>query len=119
MREFETGANRNSKDGKLCYEGFFSPLVLKRRAEYMHKHRVLDDGSLRDPDNWQKGIPVEESMDSMFRHFEDIWLHMRGYGYAATESLQDALCAVMFNCESILLHELTSKCTKEITASGK
>src|SRR5687768_4320669 len=35
MREFETGATRNLDNGKLDYEGFLSPLVMERFAEYM------------------------------------------------------------------------------------
>ena len=39
MRKFETGATRNLDDGKFDFDGFLSPLTLKRFAEYMHKHR--------------------------------------------------------------------------------
>ncbi len=44
MRNFETGATRNLCDDKLAYEGFNSPLVMKRFAEYMHLHRKQADG---------------------------------------------------------------------------
>jgi len=50
MREFKTGANRNSEEGKLDYEGFLHPLVIEEFAKYMHKHRHLEDGTLRDSD---------------------------------------------------------------------
>ena len=40
-RQFSTGANRNSEEGKLDFEGFISPLVIQRFGEYMHKHRHL------------------------------------------------------------------------------
>ncbi len=56
-REFISGATRNSEEGKLDYEGFLSPLALARYAQYMHRHRELEDGTLRASDNWQKGIP--------------------------------------------------------------
>lgn len=107
MREFETGATRDSDNGKLDYEGFFSPFVLERRAQYMHKHRYQSDGTLRDSDNWQKGMPTEEYMKSMFRHFMEAWTIHRTHvddGYDK-KALQEALCAVMFNCEGYL-HEL-------------
>lgn len=97
MRVFDTGATRNPDDGKLKYEGFLSPIVLKRFAEYMHLHRKQADGKLRDPDNWQKGIPRDAYTDSLVRHVMDIWLHQRGYSYEATEDLETALCATMFN----------------------
>src|SRR5262249_20215749 len=59
-RIFKTGATRDTDTGKLDYEGFLSPLVLKRYAEYMHQHRVMKDGAMRASDNWQRGIPLDE-----------------------------------------------------------
>jgi hypothetical protein len=100
MRLFETGATRNVDDNKLDYEGFLSPLVLKRYAEYMHTNRKQADGALRDSDNWQKGIPLPAYMKSLKRHVMDVWLSHRGY--AAGEPLQVALCAVLFNAMGYL-----------------
>jgi hypothetical protein len=111
--EFETGANRNSNQGKLDYEGFLSPLALKAYAEYMHKNRELEDGTLRDSDNWQKGIPLDSYMKSMFRHFTDVWSTHRGY--ETEENQVTNLCAVMFNTMG-MLHELLKK---EKNASSK
>ena len=62
MREFETGATRDTNDGKLDFEGFLSPLALVRYAEYMNKNRIQADGKVRASDNWQKGIPREVYM---------------------------------------------------------
>lgn len=109
LREFETGANRNSDKGKLEYRRFFSALAQKRRAEYMDKHRKLEDGTLREPDNWKRGIPSDVCADSLERHMQDIKLYFEGYEFAMTEDIEDALCAVMFNCESILLTILQSE----------
>jgi len=106
VRKFEGGATRGTDVGKLDYEGFFSPIVLKRRAEYMHKHRVQSDGKLRASDNWQKGIPVDEYMKSMFRHFVDVWTEYRGYD--SREGIEEALCALMFNAEGYL-YEILEK----------
>ncbi len=103
IRRFDTGATRDTDDGKLDYEGFLSPLVLRRYAEYMHEHRYLRDGTVRTSDNWQKGIPLDAYMKSGWRHFMDWWLHHRcedGEG-----SLEDALCALIFNASGYL-HEL-------------
>lgn len=111
MRRFETGATRDTDDGKLDYEAFFSPLVLRRRAEYMHEHRVQSDGSLRDGDNWQKGMPLEAFMKSGWRHFMDWWTGHRkqpdalDVAFESRKQLEDALCALMFNAEGYL-HEL-------------
>lgn len=107
-RVFESGAYRDGDREKLDYEGFFSPLVLRRRAEYMHKHRVQSNGELRESDNWQKGIPIEEYMKSLFRHFMELWSLHRGDGAdgeSYIDDLENALCAVMFNAEGYL-HEL-------------
>ena len=72
MRKFNTGATRDVDNDKLDFEGFLSPTVLIRYAEYMHTHRKQSDGALRDSDNWQKGIPKEVYMKSMWRHFMDV-----------------------------------------------
>lgn len=103
IREFETGATRTDDKERLDYEGFLSPLVLKRYAEYMHKHRKQADGTLRDSDNWQKGIPVTEYMKSKWRHFMDTWRIVRCGGDEA--ELEDFLCAELFNTMG-LLHEI-------------
>lgn len=103
VRKFDTGATRDTDSGKFDYEGFMSPLVVKRFGEYMDKHRVLPDGTLRASDNWQKGIPLDVYMKSGFRHFMDWWLDHRGLPVDA--DVEDALCALMFNVQGYL-HEM-------------
>jgi len=39
MRTFASGATRDADDHKLDFEGFLSPFVLERYAQYMHKHQ--------------------------------------------------------------------------------
>lgn len=102
MRKFHSGATRDTDEGKLAYKGFLSPRVLKRFAEYMHKHRIQADGNLRAADNWQKGMPVDVYVDSLIRHVFDVWLHAEGEGELAREGMEDALCAVIFNAQGIL-----------------
>ncbi len=102
MRTFGTGATRNTDVNKLDYEGFLSPTVLKRYAEYLHKHRVQADGNIRESDNWQKGIPKDVYMKSAFRHFMDVWSCHRGVGNA---DLEESLCATLFNLMGYL-HEV-------------
>src|SRR5262249_47730964 len=100
VRKFETGATRDTDTGKYDYEAFFSALVLERRAAFMHKNRHQKDGSLRDGDNWQKGIPLPVYMKSGFRHFFDLWKEHRGL---KTEmGLEESICALMFNLEGYL-----------------
>lgn len=106
LREFESGATRDTDTGKLDYEGFLSPAVLECYAQYMHKHRVQTDGSLRASDNWQKGMPFEVYMKSLWRHFKDVWSEHRGLG--SQDGLKDALCGVLFNTMGYL-HETLKK----------
>ncbi len=103
MRTFATGATRDNDAGKLDYEGFLSPLVLKRYAEYLHKHRRQADGKLRDSDNWQKGIPVKEYLKSKWRHFVDVWMQLRGW--PGQDTLEDSICGDLFNTMG-MLHEI-------------
>jgi hypothetical protein len=100
MRTFDTGATRDTDEGKFDYEGFLSPLVLERYAEYMHQHRKQADGKMRDSDNWQKGIPPQQDLKSAWRHFLDVWKLMRGFRCKVT--LEDALCALLFNIMGLL-----------------
>lgn len=106
VRTFSTGATRGSSDDKPDYEGYLSPLVIKRFGEYMTKHRVQADGGIRDSDNWQKGIPPQEYLKSAFRHFLDVWLWHRGNFGAMTEcGVEEALCGLLFNAQGYL-HEI-------------
>lgn len=113
MRKFETGATRNVDTNKYDYEGFFSPLVLRRRAQFMHEHRVQADGQLRDSDNWQKGIPLNEYMKSLYRHFVELWLLHRGFpAYdenGKSVDLENALTALLFNGEGYLHEHLKAR----------
>lgn len=102
MRNFETGATRDSDEGKFDYEGFISPLVIQRFGQYMHRHRVQADGNLRASDNWQKGIPLDAYIKSGWRHFMDWWRQHRGY--VGQDELEESLCALMFNVMGYL-HE--------------
>ena len=107
MRNFESGATRDSDTEKFDHEGFLSYTVLMRYAEYMHSHRIQADGALRDSDNWQKGIPKDAYMKSMFRHFMDVWGNHRGY--ETDESQEVALCALLFNVSGYLYELLKDK----------
>ena len=111
MRKFKTGATRDDDTGKLDYEGFLSPTVLRRYANYMHEHREQADGETRSSDNWKKGIKIEAYMDSMWRHFMDVWMAYSimkwttGKNDASMFTLQDQLCALLFNVMG-MLHEV-------------
>ena len=107
-RKFDTGATRDADDGKIDFEGFLSPLVLQRYGEYMNRHRKLADGSLRDSDNWQKGIPLSAYMKSLWRHVKDAWTAHRGYATYSGDDIEEELCAVIFNASGYLHERLKS-----------
>lgn len=96
-RVFDSGASRDSDEGKLDYEGFVCPYVIKKFAEYMHSKRSMSNGEVRDSDNWQKGIPKSELIKSAVRHMQDWKLTHRGYEDEAIENIEETLCALMFN----------------------
>ena len=100
VRIFKSGATRDTDEGKLDYEGFLSPVVLERFAEYMQKHRIQSDGRLRESDNWQKGIPVHQYVKSLWRHFMAVWK-----GHRNGQIGEEDVCAMLFNTMG-LLHEL-------------
>src|SRR5437899_8805146 len=100
IRKFNTGATRDTSTGKIDYEAFMSPIVIKAYAEYLNKHRIGSDGSLREGDNWQKLFGEKHydvCMKSMWRHFMDVWLYQRGSKDQMVGSIDDALAAVIFN----------------------
>lgn len=125
VRKFDTGATRDIDTTKNDYEGFLSPLVIERFGEYMTKHRVQADGSLRESDNWQKGIPLPAYMKSAWRHFLQWWKLHRGYqiypmGWSKwpdgetrePEDIEEVLCAMIFNAQGYLHEVLKKKAAK-------
>lgn len=107
VRIFPSGATRDTDANKLDFEGFLSPLALQAFAEYMHANRVQTDGNVRASDNWQKGIPLDAYMKSMWRHFFAVWSTYRDEidtGSTKNEQVQN-LCALLFNVQG-MLHEI-------------
>ena len=105
IRTFDTGATRDTDTSKPDYEGFLSPLVIERFGVYMSKNRLQKDGSTRDSDNWQRGIPFDVYMKSLWRHFQEVWILHRTNRAADSAPAEEALCAVMFNAMG-MLHEI-------------
>lgn len=107
MNSFDTGATRDTSEGKLDMEGFTHPMVEKQFAKYMNMNRIQSDGQLRDSDNWQKGIPKKEYVKSLRRHHDDNWQEWRGH---ATEAgVIAALCGIIFNAKGLLLEILKDR----------
>ena len=100
-RQFPSGATRDTEEGKLDYSGFLSPAVLERFAQYMNKHRVRGDGSVREANDWKKGMPDDVYLKSLLRHTMDVWKAILEEG-TPNEDIEEALCAVIFNAQGIL-----------------
>jgi FMN phosphatase YigB (HAD superfamily) len=112
MRIFESGATRDTSDGKLNYVKALSPIVLKRYVEYLGQHRQQADGGLRDWDNWKQGIPIDTYLDSLGRHFWAVW--MLNHGYSVNDNhgqvdIESSLCGVIFNSMGMLYELLKQK----------
>lgn len=80
----------------------------------MHKNRHQADGSLRDGDNWQKGIPFPAYMKSAWRHFMEWWSHHRGHPIKPKSSrdpqdIEEVLCSMIFNASGYLHEVLKAK----------
>lgn len=111
MATFSTGATRSADNGnKLAYKGYISPRVLRRFAQYMHKHRVQADGQVREADNWKKGMSRARYKDSLLRHQIELWLAWDGAeihpeGPRDPQDEEELLCAILFNGQG-LLHEM-------------
>lgn len=105
MRTFDTGATRDSNDNKPSFRGFLSAPAIRRFGEYMHKHRLQADGSLRSADNWKKGMPAQEYVESGWRHWVDVW---EAFDEGRYTECEEAACAMYFNVQG-LLHELLKR----------
>lgn len=102
IRQFDSGATRNLDTNKFDYEGFLNPEALYAFGKYMHEHRHQRDGSLRDSDNWQKGIPFRTYVKSLVRHTIDLWRMERGFAVTNPDTglphtKQELCCAIVFN----------------------
>ena len=107
VQQFDSGATRNLDVSKYDYSGFLNPEALHAFAEYMHEHRLQKDGTLRDSDNWQKGIPFRVYAKSLIRHCIDLWRMDRGYAVTNPDTgapctKQELCCAIIFNAMGYL-----------------
>jgi hypothetical protein len=63
----------------------------------MHEHRILPDGSRRDPDNWKKGISLDSYIKSLTRHLLDLQRLHRGLPSRNGDDIFAAVGAIQFN----------------------
>lgn len=94
-RYADSGAYRDSDEGKHEYGGFLAPEVIRAYGAYMHKHRVQSNGELRSASNWKKGMSTEWYYESFLRHVLDIMLEHDGLD--SRDGMDEALGGAMFN----------------------
>lgn len=99
VREFETGATRDSNEGKIDYRAILSPQALEMFGRYMVKHTIASDGSKREQDNWKRGMPLECYIESFFRHTQE--LH-RAIEAGNREEITEALGGCFFNLQGMM-----------------
>ena len=108
IRTFNSGATRDTTEGKLNYVKALCTLVLRGYVDYLNKHRTQPDGSVRDFDNWKKGIPKQVYMEGLGRHEMAVWLLHQGYSAYdnhGSVTIEDALYGIIFNTTGYL-HEI-------------
>ena len=109
MRTFDTGATRNDDSKKPDYRGILSWSAIRRYGEYMVEHRVQADGTLRDSDNWKKGIPMKEFISSLMRHTVDLTDEFDSRTFTSDKEIEDLACAIIFNAQGFLHEFLKAK----------
>lgn len=128
VRQFSTGATRNLDHNKLDYEGFNCPMAQRAFAEYMHGHRKQADGTVRDSDNWQKGMGFDVYAKSLVRHVHDFHCLHRGWAIPRPEDGKpmtpddehklELLCAIWFNVQGYIHELLKAKVKCESSSAG-
>ena len=128
VRQFSTGATRNLDHNKLDYEGFNCPMAQRAFAEYMHGHRKQADGTIRDSDNWQRGMDFDVYAKSLVRHVHDLHCLHRGWTIPRPEDGQpmtpddehklELLCAIWFNVQGYIHELLKAKVKCESSSAG-
>lgn len=113
-RTASSGATRDLNDEKFVYDKFQHPLVVRAFASYMHGKRSMPDGTKRDGDNWWKGFPRMWLLESMHRHYMDVWFHVVGLPDDAEEPFLTALCGLFFNVQALMLEVLLGRNIKEV-----
>lgn len=102
MRQFETGAVRDSEDGKEDYIETISWTAFRRYAQYMTgKKNKYGAG------NFKKGIPIESYEKSLVRHVQKYLANRHEDGNFEKE--EDHLSAILFNVFGIIHEEEKAK----------
>lgn len=98
LKEFPSGAKREDKS-KKSRPGLISPYFIERLGF------VLAKGAERHGSrNWEKGLPDEETLDSLERHIMAYKMSLcKGYTKTSNEEGDDHLAQAAFNL-MVLIH---------------
>jgi len=103
-RKFDTGAIRDSEEGKPDFVETISFTAHHRYAMYMtSKKKTYGEG------NFKKGIPIEAYEKSLLRHIDKYFRNK--YENGNDEPNEDHLAAIRFNVDGIMHEE--GKATKK------
>ncbi len=95
---FQTGAIRDSQEGKEDYIETISWTAQKRFAKYMTDKKMKYGAG-----NFKKGIPISSYEQSLVRHLQK-YLENK-YEGGSTEPNEDHLSAMRFNIDGIMHEE--------------
>lgn len=98
ITKFNTGAIRDSQEGKEDYTETISWTGLKRYAQYLTEKKSKYGGG-----NFKKGIPIDNYEQSMLRHVQKYMANKHENGNV--EKDQDHLSAILFNVFGIIHEE--------------
>ncbi len=102
VRQFDTGAIRDTEEDKEDYVETISWSALKRYAQYMtEKKKKYGEG------NFKKGIPASSYERSLVRHLQKYLANKHEGGQ--TELDQDHLSGMLFNVFGIMHEEEMKK----------
>lgn len=102
ITNFDTGAIRDSLEGKEMYTETISWTALRRYAQYMTGKREKYGGG-----NFKKGIPAESYENSLMRHVVKYLTNKLEGG--DLEKGEDHLAAIVFNTFGLMHEEERSK----------
>lgn len=108
MRKFKTGGTRSNDDGKIDY-AHLSALADRIWCEYMHFHRLQEDGKLREPDNYKRGMPFHTYRKSFLGHLQDFKLLLEGVDVReknVPKDFFDSLMGIRFNLQGMAIETM-------------
>lgn len=105
IKKFESGAIRDSQEGKTCFIETISFTAHNRYAKYMTKKKEKYGSG-----NFKKGIPIESYEASLLRHIDKYFRNK--YENGNDEKDEDHLAAIRFNVDGIMHEEEMAKLKK-------